>query len=86
MLTTIGLQMLGWSADQNVPREPKSGNPEDPVVLVSFPRPGTSIISGTQFGGKLEVALRLAGIEHKGYKGDVTNKQHAAGSDLFETS
>lgn len=77
MQMLAGMQMLGLSAAQDVASEPNSGAAEDHVTLVSFARPGTCITSGTPFAGKMEVALRLAGIEYTGYTGDITNKKHA---------
>lgn len=57
--------------------QPKKGTPGDKVTLLSFGnRPG-SVLSSSPFAGKLEMALRMAGIEFAGKRGDLLNRQQA---------
>jgi hypothetical protein len=71
------VQALGFSKPQDVPSEPTKGDPASAVQLISFPNGPTCKLTSTGFGGKLEVAMRLAGIPYTGLCGDVTNPKHA---------
>eukprot|EP00892_Ulva_mutabilis_P003100 jgi/Ulvmu1/12791/UM097_0018.1 len=53
------------------PVYPTSGDPSAKLQLLSFPPIAESHVSGTPFGGKIEVALRLAGLEYEAYNGNV---------------
>ena len=64
--------MLGLGGKDEKPRVfPTSGDPSATLQLLSFPPVGESHVSGTPFGGKIEVALRLAGLEYEAYNGSV---------------
>jgi hypothetical protein len=69
--------VLGSRPPQSIPREPTKGNPADKLALVSFPRPGASLVSTTPFGGKVEMALRMAGLEFEGRIGNINDPKHA---------
>jgi hypothetical protein len=69
--------VLGSRRPQSVPREPTKGNPADTLTLLSFPRTGTSLVSLTPFGGKVEMALRMAGLEFEGRSGNIMDPKHA---------
>jgi hypothetical protein len=69
--------MIGWSKPQDVPREPTKGEPGAALTLLSFEKFGNMVLSATPFAGKVEMALRMAGIEFDGLKGSVIDPQHA---------
>eukprot|EP00892_Ulva_mutabilis_P003103 jgi/Ulvmu1/12794/UM097_0021.1 len=49
------------------------GDPQAALRLVAFPSTGNAVLSSTPFGGKIETALRLAGLEYTvktGFAGD----------------
>lgn len=56
---------------------PTSGDPSACLQLVSFPPTQGSSLSSTPFGGKLEVAMRLAGLKYEAYAGKVTDPKTA---------
>ena len=72
-----GLQAFGSCRPQHRSPEPTSGDPTDSTLLISFPKPDDSVLSLTPFGGKVEMVLRMAGIEFEGVVGDIMNKEHA---------
>lgn len=56
---------------------PTKGDPSAKLQLVSFPPIAEALVSGTPFGGKVEVAMRLAGLEYEAYNGSVTDPRIA---------
>lgn len=58
-------------------KAPNAGDPAAELQLVSFRKSGSSVFSGTPFCAKLELALRLAGIEFTGLAGNLLNSKHA---------
>ena len=79
------VQVFGSSRPQDVPSEPTQGDPAAKLTLVSFPRVGDCVTTLTPFGTKIEVALRLAGIEYEGVLGDLMNKSHSPKSKVRHT-
>jgi hypothetical protein len=68
---------MGNPDPHDVASEPKQGDPNDKIILLSFAKNHKSISSMSPFAGKLELMLRIAGLPYHGFKGDVTNKLHA---------
>jgi hypothetical protein len=70
-------QVFGSQKPQNTPSEPKQGDPAGKLVLLSFQRTGASLVSASQFGGKVEMALRMAGLDFEGRIGKLLDRKHA---------
>ena len=51
------------------------GDPRATLCLLSLPPIGSAVLSSTPFCGKVEVALRLAGLEYKTGLGDISDKK-----------
>lgn len=54
---------------------PKEGDPDSKIHLVSFKPYLTMHSSGTPFGSKIELMLRLADLPYWAHNGDVQNKK-----------
>lgn len=71
-------QMIGLGdKDEAEKVYPTEGDPSAKLQLVSFPPVREALLSGTPFGGKVEVAMRLAGLEYEAYNGSVTDPRVA---------
>ena len=51
------------------------GDPQATLCLLSLPPIGSAVLSSTPFCGKIEVALRLAGLEYTTDLGDFNDKK-----------
>jgi hypothetical protein len=71
------VQALGFSKPQEGEAQPTEGSPADAIQLVSYPRPCMLHSTGTPFGGKLELMLRISGLPYEGLSGMVTNPKVA---------
>ena len=73
---------LSGSDHEDITDEPQVGCPEDKILLLSFPRPsftgaGICLFTTSPFAGKVEMMLRMAGLEYKGFIGNVADSRQA---------
>lgn len=67
--------VLGAALTLNVRMCTRKGKPADALELMTMPPLGTAALSASPFGGKVEVTLRLAGLEYTAVPGDPGNKK-----------
>lgn len=75
VLDTTTLKEISACSTKFCKMDPLKGDPEDALEVMSIPPMGAGALSVTPFGGKVEVMLRLAGLEYRAVKGDPGNKK-----------